>query len=188
MFENVFIAPCANEQVRRQFLNLEPSSSSSLPKSIEGVISHNRISKFLKPKENEKLKEIFPDQKIRLWGTRLKKVWELMKIGDFVLFYKRSYYIAIAKVAFKVENEALARMIWEEFYEGMPWKYIFFIDEYYGLNLHCNALNEIAGYDKNFRPQGFMRVRLSASKKILQEIIYKTKASSYSVLRERKSQ
>ena len=54
MCPDVFIAPCANKQIKKQFSNIEPASHSSLPRSSEGIFSINQISTVLNPKDISK--------------------------------------------------------------------------------------------------------------------------------------
>lgn len=169
--KNVFLAPCSNERINRSVLMLESPEPSSKLKSIEGIIRLDSILDVLSPEEIARLKKIYYDRRVRLWGTRFRNVWNSMNIGDYVLFYQRNYVIGVAEVAFKTVNAALATKVWGQYETGETWQNIFFVKNVCELNLHRKVLNKIAGYDETFVPQGFMRMRNEASRRILKEIV-----------------
>ena len=171
---NVFLAPGSKEHINKSVMPLESFETAYKLKSIEGIIPLDNIADVLTQEEVLKLKEIYPDRKVRLWGARpgLKNVWDSLEVGDHILFYNQNSYICVADAAFKTANTALAKKIWGEYKTGETWENIFFVKNVKELNLPRKTFNKIAGYSEDFIPQGFMKVRnQQARDAIVKEIV-----------------
>ena len=103
---NIFLAPWSKEHINKNVVPLEPLEYAPKLKSIEGIIPLDKIIDVLSQNEFSKLKEIYPDRKVRLWGARprLKNVWDSLEVDDYVFFYNKNYYICMAEAAFKTVN------------------------------------------------------------------------------------
>ncbi|RLI76814.1 hypothetical protein DRP04_12260, partial [Archaeoglobales archaeon] len=129
----------------------------------------------LNSEQKRQLQEVFPDEKIRIWGTAEsnRSTWDSINPGDYVLFYVRGRYVYCAEIALKMDNEKLAKTIWGEHETGETWNLVFFVRNVQPIWISREKLNMIAGYDANFIPQAFMRVNDDAAKKIIAEILEK---------------
>lgn len=71
--------------------------------------------------------------KLRYWGSRPgfnnKKVFRKMGKDDELLLYRNKCYIAYAKIAFSMQNAALARYSWGEIKDGDTWELMYFFQE-----------------------------------------------------------
>mgnify|MGYP000471627505 CR=1 FL=1 len=171
----VFIAPLSKEHINNSVITDKICRRAKEIVSIEGLIPVDLVSDALTDEEERKLWEIFPDGKIRIWGTTEanEAIWDSINTGDYVLFYKRGYYIFLAEIALKMNNKGLAEKVWGEYQAGETWNLIFFVKNVQPIQISREKLNKIAGYNENFVPRGFMRVNEEAAKKIIAEIIMK---------------
>ena len=183
MYErNVFIAPGSKEHINKSVFNLilgnESLESEEIGKgkllSIQGSIPIESIKDVLTAEEREKLEELYPDKKVRMWGTRpgLKRVWKSINEGrDLVIFYSEGKYICAADIVYKTRNPELARKVWGNYNDKETWEYIFFVKNVKKLNIDRREFNERVGFNPNFAPQGFMRVAKDAVRRRIIEFI-----------------
>jgi len=182
--KQVFIAPGSREHINKSVIPYEGAIGRGRLTSLEGLIPIETIADTLTDEEKKKLYEIFPDKKVRMWGTRpaLKRVWDSMKKGDYVIFYSNNYYICAAEAVFKTDNEKLAEKVWGKYKTGETWNYIFFVKNVRQLNMHRKDFNKKATYKENFVPQGLMRVANDVARdRILSEIISKEQSDVISL-------
>ncbi|MBC7332972.1 MAG: AAA family ATPase [Actinobacteria bacterium] len=193
--ENVFIAPCSTEHINKDILkdiSLESGKGESqLPISIQGVIPIESIEDVLSEEEKKTLEKIYPDGKVKMWGTISESQWNPIKEGDLVVFYRNGKYICAADIVYKTHNPELARKVWgadkEETREyTFFWEYIFFVKNIRQLNVDRKTFNEKikyeyidkdgkkkAKYGPNFVPRSFMRIAEDPSKEKIIQLVKK---------------
>ena len=157
----VFIAPSSKKQASYKSTIVEQIGSPiSQVFSIEGLIPISSIQDTLSAEERKKLEEIYPDKIVRMWGARpgLRKVWDLISEGDYILFYSDNYYINTASIVFKTYNEKLADKVWGKYQTGETWSYTFFLKDVREISVHRTEFNNTVGYNEGFWPRGFIRV------------------------------
>ncbi|MEM2240432.1 MAG: AAA family ATPase [Candidatus Bathyarchaeia archaeon] len=144
--------------------------------SLEGLISIESVSDTLSEEERLKLRELYPDGKVRMWGVKpnLRRMWEVLNEDDYVLFYSKNLYVCVGEAAFKTVNRQLAERVWGKDEAGETWEFIFFLKNILEINVHREEFNGRVGYNKDFVPEGFIRVREGVREKIIEEIISKT--------------
>jgi hypothetical protein len=85
-----------------------------------------------------------------------------MQVGDFVVCVYEARCRYVAKVKYKLESEALARLLWGDAEEGETWQHMFFLSRPQPINVHLSQLN-------GFMPSrfgGFARIGDDFKKKI----------------------
>lgn len=141
--------------------------------TIENPVFVEKISQFISQEVFEKLRILFPEGKVAVWGVTPgkknvnKNKWSLVKSGDVVLFARNSQIFASATVAFKVHNKDLALYLWQTNPQGETWEYIYFLDEVKDQQIPYTKFNQIADYASNFVIQGFNVLDELKSAKIL---------------------
>ena len=172
---NVFIAPGSKEHINKSVFDPSLESGKEELLSIRGLIPIESIENVLTEEEKEELERIYPDGKIRMWGTRpkLRKVWESIKEGDLAIFYSKGRYICAADIVYKTINPELARKVWGNYDDESKetWECIFFVKNIRELNIDRKEFNKRVGYDLNFSPQGFMRVASDTVKRKIIEFV-----------------
>lgn len=168
--KNVFIAPVSNEQINKDVISSDAVKVAEKFLSIQGLIPIETIVHSLTEEERRRLEDIFPNKKVRIWGTRstLRNIWESLDEGDYVVFYSANYYAFAAEAVYKTVNEKLARKVWGEYKTGETWNYVFFVKNVRELNMDRKEFNKKIGYPEKFVPRGFMRVaKEDAEEKIM---------------------
>ena len=67
--KQVFIAPVSREHINEDIISDEIRKKAKELVSIEGLIPIGLVSDTLSDENKRRLQEIFPDGKIRIWGT-----------------------------------------------------------------------------------------------------------------------
>jgi predicted RNA-binding protein len=142
-------------------------------KSIRDGVSLGLIEDALRSEEKEKLRRIYENKPIRLWGAlpSLRSTWEVMNVGDIALFSPRGSgcYKYYGEVALKLQNKDLARkmreLIWEK--EGEKYEYIFFVKDVREISVRKEKINGLAGYKGIRVPTRLMRVASSEAVKAI---------------------
>ncbi|KTG11408.1 hypothetical protein AUR64_03905 [Haloprofundus marisrubri] len=94
----------------------------------------------------------------RVWGVpegeRNDSQFESLSVGDYILFYRRKVFFAVAEVSEKLRSHDAGEWIWEN---RASWN-VFFLTNYRLLNLPRNKMWEYLDYKQNFDMRGFRRV------------------------------
>ncbi len=151
---NVFLVPAKKEHLH----------------SVSDGVPLNFISDFLADNEKENINKLY-NNKAFLWGTlpSRKRVWELMKKGDIVLFKQTGtgYYGYCATIAFTTHNKKLAERVWKTDGLGRTWEYVFFIQGIKEFEIDPEKINVLVGYAKNFWLPGITQVGPATNKRIM---------------------
>ena len=154
----ICLAPASSEHVNPDVF-IQPVDSVTIA-SIQGLIPIDRVADVLTGQERAELERIYPNKRIRMWGTRSlsEDTWNKIQPGTPVLFYHKGNYIFQAEVVYKTKNKKLADRVWKPF-RGTSWDEVFFFDGVTAINIPKEKLARIANYDKEFYPQAFMAVK-----------------------------
>jgi 5-methylcytosine-specific restriction endonuclease McrA len=87
---------------------------------------------------------------VRMWGSRANKadMWAKVKRGDLVLFYSNKRFVALARVAGKRRDRALADSVWEP--DPSSWENVLFLRDLLQLSLPVSAVGTLLGYRANW--------------------------------------
>jgi hypothetical protein len=143
-------------------LYLVPATKENLRISIRQTVPIAVARESLTPEKFSSLEEaIAPANEFRCWATTdsNKAVFESMKNGDVVLLTEKGTgrFNFRARVRAKVVSEELARRLWPVV-PGLPWKYIYLLDDVQPANLKKDCVVENLGYDRSFWVPGHLRV------------------------------
>ena len=153
----IFLAPCSN-----------PAAQKHLSDTIVKGIKLTDIEQYLNEADKRVLQTI---DILRIWGNvpAKAKEWEDMEVGDVVLFYQLGSFTHAGKVSYKTENEELSKILWPDFEDGKPWRYIYFLQETREVNIPLDLIRNFSGYDPGFIPMGFMSLREKGIDAIVQK-------------------
>jgi hypothetical protein len=174
----IFIAPVSHEQISESLktsLPLQNDGDTSLPISIRGVIPLDFIRNKLSPTDVTELEKLYPDGKIRLWGTHEgnRDYWSQLQQGNIVVTYSDGVYTSHAEVVYKTENKDVANAIWgidQRSEHGRTWGLLIFLGNVGKMSLPKEAFNRKTGYKPNYVPQGFTALAEDKSAKVLEVI------------------
>ncbi len=125
----------------------------------------SRVSKFLPKEEIEVLKDLYPDGRVQLWGTRIGgkdrnlASWSRLGSGDRALFYGGvkcdQNFFHTATIVHTLRSEALASDLWGAHSDGTHFELIYFVRDGNDCSIPLRDVNEQLGYAENNVLQGF---------------------------------
>lgn len=140
----------------------DPLSIEHLKRTIEADIMLGDIVKLIDDSTRSVLKKEYPDERLRLWGTKANrslKEWENLREGAVVLFYAGraggSKFIYQAEVVHVVRNAELAHFLWGSDDQGATWECIYFLKGLKHVDIDLSEYNKVMGYDEGNVVQGF---------------------------------
>ena len=146
--KNIFLAPRSNETSYENF---------------ESTIKVGRPYAFFESFLNDSEKALLPHSgNISVWATKesLRGRWEIMKPGDYVLFYANHGFYYSARVIGTKYSPELGSKLWPPDEDGKPWPCLFFLDNLREVSIPIKTVQELAEYEPTWdRVQGFMRLR-----------------------------
>ena len=146
----VILQPCGNADAREHYKD-----------TIENSVKFEDVENLLTEEEKLRLKEIYPDGDMTIWGVtpgtngQNAKRWERMNEGDVTLLAQKGNIFASAVTTFKTHNKPLAAHLWNYDGKGQTWEYVYFLDEVKSHRIPYIEMNRIVGYKDNFVIQGF---------------------------------
>lgn len=140
-----------------------PEAAQHFRDTIVKKWSLSDIVNFVTPKEAAELKRIFKAEPFAIWGARpgpnSKRLWGIMKAGDYILFYQSGRFTCIGEIASKVHNPKLAEHLWGKTKSGETWENVYFIINERHIDVKLDKFNELFGFAKKFLPQGFAQIK-----------------------------
>ena len=139
---------------------------------LQSVKEGHDSEEFTEYLSNNEIEAVIDSQtnKVHLWGTSVDSKWQFVESGDIALIYRDGRYIAQATVARTRDNLELAEHLWrteENLWDPeIPWRYLIFLTGVEEIDVDVESFNELAGYKKNYIPQGFSRVSDTRIRKI----------------------
>lgn len=131
---------------------LQQVSSPFARKNAGGTLEHDValrfVEKYLDPSLLESLHRIAPDGRIRIWGAKLERSHQWVKMSpreSFVLFRRSRRVFAHAVIAETTYNEPLALSLWGRDTNGESWPFIFFLKRLVPVNKDAAVFNKILG-------------------------------------------
>lgn len=158
----IILQPAGNGDAKEHFID-----------TIENSVSLDRIKPFVSEDILNKLKGLYKNNLVPVWGVTPgekninKGKWEKVLPGDIALFSRNKIIFASATVAFTIHNRELALDLWKTNPKGQTWEYIYFLDEVNNQNIPSSVFNNSADYKKNYVIQGFNVLDQEKSTKIM---------------------
>ena len=151
------MARIALQQISSKQAEFNELSGLRIPKTQEF------LSKYLTAQEQDKIKRIYGDSSVNLWGVKFaqSEAWaNMIDNQTLVLFRKQQNVVMRGVSVFKVINEELAEALWgRDVADGETWPLIYFITKLQKISLKAKEVNECLGYSPNYNWQGFNTVR-----------------------------
>ena len=143
-------------------LYLVPATKENLRISIRRTVSLDVAKEVLEDDQFQALAaSIAPAKEFRCWATTEanRAVFESMRVGDLVLLTEKATgrFNYRARIRAKMVSEELARKLWPVV-PGLPWKYIYILDEVQPLNVRKDCFVAALGYEATFWVPGHIRV------------------------------
>lgn len=132
--------------------------------TINNKVAQNRIFRYIDRNLQNKLKNIFDNKPIAVWGSRDSDAnrtrFEGMAPGDDVLIVEGDTIKLLGKVAATTINPDLSRELWQGLAGNAAavWSLIYFIANPLEIELPFSEVNRLFGYQSNFRPRGFTSI------------------------------
>ena len=106
-------------------------------KTIKNPVPDNLIAKFLGRAFLKSLRKHNPTEPIYAWGATPKRgnirVWNAMKVGDYVIAYQRGRLVGLFRIIGKTHNREFAEYLWglgeDQDDLGMAWEYMYFLQK-----------------------------------------------------------
>jgi hypothetical protein len=132
--------------------------------TIKKKVEQDRILKFLDFNLKSKIKNIFGNKKIAVWGSRNSSAnrshFEKMREGDEVLIVEGNKIKLLGIVAAKTINPDLSRELWKNLQgnTNLGWDLVYFIANPYEIDLPFNEFKKLFNYLPNWQLRGFTSV------------------------------
>jgi hypothetical protein len=132
--------------------------------TIRKKVAANLISSFVDTDTQRKLKTVFGDRPIAVWGSRdtsaNRAKFDRMKDGDEVLIVEGDTVKMLGRVAAKTVDPKLSRQLWKNLQGATTegWDLIYFIANPREIGVPFASVRELLGYEPNFQLRGFTAV------------------------------
>lgn len=132
--------------------------------TIQNRVPQDRVAPHLAAEERERLREIFGDRAVAVWGSRdtaaNRAKFARMAEGDDLLIVEGDTIKFLGKIAMKTVNSGLSRELWKGAPSDGPftWDLIYFIVNPLPLQVPFVTLCGLLGYRPNFQLKGFSTV------------------------------
>lgn len=132
--------------------------------TIKNRVSQETIHKYLNFDLQSKIKNIFGDKPIAIWGSRdtsrNRALFEKMQSGDDILIVEGRTIKLLGKVAAKMINPNLSRELWKNLKGNsiQGWDLIYFIANPLEIELPFGEFKKIFDYKPNWALRGFTSI------------------------------
>lgn len=133
--------------------------------TIQHRVSFDRISRFVSRDIATRLRNIFGDRPIAVWGSRdspaNRAKFEKMAVGDEMLIVEGATIKFMGKVALKTVNADLSRELWRNMNkpaEQTCWDLIYFIANPVEVGAPFSEFCRLFGYEDTYQLRGFTTV------------------------------
>lgn len=132
--------------------------------TIKNKVSQERIFKYIDINLQSRLKNIFGNKPISVWGSQggpgNRSRFEKMQAGDNVLIVEGDTIKLLGKVAATTKSIDLSRELWKSLDEknSEPWELIYFIANPLEINVPFSEFKKLFKYSENWSLRGFTNV------------------------------
>ncbi len=129
--------------------------------TIKNKVEPSRIFKYVDINLQSRLKSIFGNRNIAVWGSREstanRSKFERMQAGDDILIVEGDTIKLLGKVAAKTVNPDLSKELWKNLKGGSAegWDLIYFIGNPLEIDLPFSEFNKLFEYKENYSLRGF---------------------------------
>lgn len=143
---NLVLQPCANKLATSHFQQT----------IVNEKLNLNAIKPYLSKRDYDRLKNIYGDSHIKIWGVvpSAKGKWNKVQIGDISLFTGNKEIFAYGTICYKFHNPTLAMHLWGKDDTGDTWEYIYFLITISKVHISYVDFNNAVGYKENYKIQG----------------------------------
>jgi len=175
-------------------LILQPSGSKDsqfhFDSTMRNPVSLELIAEYVSDTELSKLKQIYPEGKIFVWGVvpgSNTSKWERIKADDIALFAGNMRIFASGRVTYKIHNKLLAHKLWGNDNEDRTWEHIYFLEDIKKQDIHYRELNKCLGYKENNIIQGFTVIPEQKAEAFLDKYSLNPRSSTETLIDEYES-
>jgi len=122
-------------------------------------IKQGVLQSFLTSEQQAKLKQIYGDSSVYMWGAKFSRsdAWANMIDDATLVLFRKSQNVVMRGVSiYKVVNEELAEALWgRDISDGETWPLIYFLTKLQKISLTAKEVNKCLGYSSNYNWQGF---------------------------------
>jgi hypothetical protein len=132
--------------------------------TIRNKVPLGRIVPFVSRDIGTKLRQVFADKPVAVWGSRYslqnESKFDAMQEGDEVLIVEGPTIRLLGRVAAKIRNAELSHELWKPLRgdSSEPWELVYFIANAQEINVPFAQFLPLVGYESSFQLRGFMRV------------------------------
>jgi len=132
--------------------------------TIQQKVSFDRISRFVSRDVGTRLKRIFGERRIAVWGSRDTRAnrakFEKMSEGDDLLIVEGTSTKFMGKVALKVVSSELSHELWDNLNPAMAsgWELIYFIGNAVEIDVPFREFCRLFEYEETYQLRGFTSV------------------------------
>lgn len=132
--------------------------------TIKNKVSQERIFRYLDQNLQNRLREVFFNKPIAIWGSEDSSAnrshFEKMQPLDDILIVEGDTIKLLGIIALKTVNTDLSRELWQNLRGGrqVVWSLIYFIANPLEIELPFSELIKLIGYKENYRLRGFTSV------------------------------
>ena len=140
-----------------------PEAMTHYRDTIQQRVSFERVARYLPPGQSSRLREVFGNRPIAVWGSRdtaaNRAKFEKMNLGDDLLIVEGATVRLLGKVALKVVSADLSRELWHNILdrrESAGWDLIYFIANPLELDVPFVEFCRLFGYEFNWPDPNFL--------------------------------
>jgi hypothetical protein len=132
--------------------------------TIQNRVPMERLARFLSRDQVERLREVFSNRPIAVWGSRNSPAnrakFERMGVGDDLLIVEGEAIKLMGKVAYKAINPDLSRELWRNLNgdSSEGWDLVYFIANPLEVGVPFVEFCKLLGYEPNYQLRGFTSV------------------------------
>ncbi len=132
--------------------------------TIQNRVPMERLARFLSRDQVERLREVFGNRPIAVWGSRNSPAnrakFERMGVGDDLLIVEGEAIKLMGKVAYKAINPDLSRELWRNLNgdSSEGWDLVYFIANPIEVGVPFVEFCRLLGYEPNYQLRGFTSV------------------------------
>jgi hypothetical protein len=139
----------------------DPYARAHYADTIATPVPLERLGRHLGTEDLAAIRRLYGTRPVPTWGVTPggndvnRNKWERIGPGDIALMVRDGEVFVSARVTYKTHNEPLAEELWGRNDVGATWEYLYFLDDVTPQSLPSAELNEMLGYQRGARVQGF---------------------------------
>jgi len=130
-------------------------------RTLEKRVGIKFLKGILNAEQQAHLDGIAVDGGVFVWGSKFERYHQEWKIDPkqcVMLFRRGDHVFKVGLIALKLNNEALAELLWGRDTDGQTWSLIYFFKQVHEVDISVKVVNRILGYQPTNHWQGFVVV------------------------------